>query len=695
MTTADESLAILEVAFYALVVLPAVYCLIMHGRPGLTGWAYLLILCALRLAGNGMFLQAYQDGTLSITAMVLNGIGLSPLLGAGLGVLHEAYVDGPLIHISKATRLPRPERNPDHARSDLGRSGLGSFKCEQPVAAQNRNGTIHGRLGPGVGLGGPVPQQRQAQSAITGRGEDGISSLPETAMRELLRDTAFGKLVRILSGHRLLRYPEECDASIASEYIRTEPGQEKTIVVGWRANDSDDPQNWGFGKKLLASSLVWLLTFAVYIGSAIYSPGIPGVATEFGVSTVASTLGLTLFVLGYGIGVLSCPLIWSPLSELANIGRNPIYILTLFAFLCLNFAVVYAQNFGMLLAFRFLTGFIGSPALATGGASMGDIWSPNTRDYMIVVWGTFAIAAPVLGPMVGGFASSANGWTWTMWQLIWVSAFALVALFFLLPETYGPNILYRRARRLRRITEQPFYCEAELELETITSTEMLFEALVRPFQLCFLEPIVLVMNIYISLVYGILYIWFEAFPIVFQEIHGFNPGESGMSFLGIITGTLVFAIPGYFSWKYFHQSQQKVPTPESQLPPAIVGSICLPVSLFWFGWTGNASVHWVVPIMASALFSVGGCLIFNPIFCYLAHAYPRYAASVLAGNDFMRSSFGAGFPLFAAAMFHKLGVGWACTLLGCLTCLFVPFPIVLYWRGRRLRLASRFARHDI
>ncbi|GLA08250.1 hypothetical protein AnigIFM60653_009779 [Aspergillus niger] len=560
-------------------------------------------------------------------------------------------------------------------------------------------------------------------------------------MKELIRDTAFGKLVRILSGRRLLLYPEERDLELSfiqeppdvaakeevtlPDITRNEsiiepnrletimsqasyrshrgswpvpaPQDKRPIIVGWRPGDSENPQNWSTIKKFLVSCLVWILTFAIYIGSAIYSPGIPDVAEQFGVSNVAATLGLTLFVLGYGIG----PMIWSPLSELPMVGRSPIYVLTLFVFVFLNFAVVYAKNFGMLLAFRFLTGLIGSPALATGGASMADLWSPRARDYMIVIWGAFAIAAPVLGPLVGGFASSANGWTWTIWQLIWVSGLALVLLFFLLPETYGPNILYRRARRMRQLSKLDIYSEAELELRQIPSTDIVYEALVRPFQLCFLEPIVLVMNVYISLVYGILYIWFEAFPIVFQEIHGFNPGESGMSFLGIITGTVAFAIPGYFTWKYFYQSKlvgdndESFP-PEYELPPACVGSICLPISLFWFGWTGNfESVHWIAPIAAAALFSVGGCLIFNPIFCYLARAYPRYAASVLAGNDFMRSSFGAGFPLFAAAMFHHLGVGWACTLLGCLTCLFVPFPFVLYWRGKQLRLRSKFARHDI
>jgi DHA1 family multidrug resistance protein-like MFS transporter len=133
-----------------------------------------------------------------------------------------------------------------------------------------------------------------------------------------------------------------------------------------------------------------------------------------------------------------------------------------------NFGVVYAKNFGMLLAFRFLTGFIGSPALATGGASMGDIWSPKVRDYMIGVWGMFAISAPVLGPMLGGFAFPAEGWTWTIWQLIWVSGFAFVLLFFGLPETYAPNILARRARRVRRITGNSRYMsESEIEMKEI------------------------------------------------------------------------------------------------------------------------------------------------------------------------------------------------------------------------------------
>jgi DHA1 family multidrug resistance protein-like MFS transporter len=79
---------------------------------------------------------------------------------------------------------------------------------------------------------------------------------------------------------------------------------------------------------------------------------------------------------------------------------------------------------------------------------------------------------------------------------------------------------------------------------------------------------------------------------------------------------------------------------------------------------------------------------------YLADAYPRHAASVLAGNDLIRSAFGAGFPLFGAAMYNKLGIGWASTLLGLLSCAFVPVTIFLYYYGERIRFASKRAQHN-
>lgn len=209
-------------------------------------------------------------------------------------------------------------------------------------------------------------------------------------------------------------------------------------------------------------------------------------------------------------------MLWSPMSEIPVVGRNPVYIGTLVVFVALQAPTALASNFGMLLAFRFLTGFFGSPILATGGASLGDIYSPKKRAYAMSVWGLFAVCGPTLGPVVSGFAvmygpiqgGFTAPWTWPIWELMWLSAFCLVFLFFFFPETSANNILVRRAKRLRKLTgDDRIKCEPELMSEQMTGKDIVMIALVRPFTLNFTEPMVFFLNLYIALIYGLLYIW--------------------------------------------------------------------------------------------------------------------------------------------------------------------------------------------
>lgn len=151
---------------------------------------------------------------------------------------------------------------------------------------------------------------------------------------------------------------------------------------------------------------ICLLTFSVYIGPAIYLAGILDVVQVFGVSRVAATLALTLFVAGHGLG----PMVWAPMSEIPQIGRHPFYIGTLIIFVALQVPTALSVNFGMLLAFRFNTGFIGSPSLATGGARKywRHVQTSEKRVYGITIWGIGAVCGPTLDPLVGGFAAEAE-----------------------------------------------------------------------------------------------------------------------------------------------------------------------------------------------------------------------------------------------------------------------------------------------
>ncbi|ORY60831.1 MFS transporter [Pseudomassariella vexata] len=571
-------------------------------------------------------------------------------------------------------------------------------------------------------------------------------------MKELVHDTIFSHCLRFFTGGRVFKYPEEVDSSIWRKYMNaektsnialhgqtssterasepgisegqdelpdspvssaTEMGHDTVIngdpirrvdpekapdyyIVDWYGpNDPENPRNWSRPKKFFVTFEICFLTFSVYIGSAIYTAGLLDVVQHFAVSRVAATLGLTLFVVGYGVG----PMIWAPLSEMPQTGRNPIYILTLLLFVVLQVPTALATNFGMLLAFRFITGFVGSPSLATGGASIGDMYSPSKRTYGLAVWGIGAVCGPTLGPLVGGFAAQAKGWRWPIWELMWLSGGTLVVLIFFLPETSSANILYRRTRRLRKMTgNDQLVCEPELASMEMTGKDIVQMTLVRPFTLLFAEPIVLALDLYIALTYGLLYIWFESFPVVFMGIYGFNLGLEGLAFLGILIGVFVTLPP--FIW-YQHKyvepkfNENGEIKPEYRLPPSFVGAFAIPICLFCFGWTSRSEIHWIVPIIGTVFFSVGAFCLFNSVMNYLSDAYPGHIASVLAGNDLLRSAVGAGFPLFASSMYEKLGVDWASSTLAFISVAFIPIPFVLYKYGEWLRHKSKHARHDL
>lgn len=175
----------------------------------------------------------------------------------------------------------------------------------------------------------------------------------------------------------------------ASRPIAPEVTSDGTILVDWyTTDDPENPQNWTPRKKGLVVLQIYLYTLAVYMGSAIYTPSIPYVVEQMGVSENVAALGLSMYVLGYGIG----PLIFSPLSEIPIIGRNPPYMVTLGIFLVLSIPTAVVNSFPALVVLRFLQGFFGSPCLATGGASIGDIYSLIKLPYFLTGWAAFATA---------------------------------------------------------------------------------------------------------------------------------------------------------------------------------------------------------------------------------------------------------------------------------------------------------------
>jgi len=163
----------------------------------------------------------------------------------------------------------------------------------------------------------------------------------------------------------------------------------------------------------------------------------------------------------------------------------------------------------------------------------------------------------------------------------------------------------------------------------------------------FTEAFVFLISLYASFLFGLLFFFFLAFPLVFGPIYGFGLGSRGLAFIGIGLGTVTGNIGFILLFRWFHKKKAFSDVMKAFLGPAMIGSVMLPISLFWFGWTARPGVHWIVPIIAGFPFGCSMMLLFVGTSVYLSSTYRQYAASAFAVNSWMRYTFAAAFPLFA------------------------------------------------
>lgn len=257
-------------------------------------------------------------------------------------------------------------------------------------------------------------------------------------------------------------------------------------------------RNWSNGKKSFVTANIMLLTFSIYAGSSIYTASIPGLMEAYNSSLVVATLGLSLFVAFYGLG----PSVLVPLQELPSLGRTPVYIITLALFALFTMSSAVAQNMATVLVTRALAGFFGSPALATGGATLADMWPKEKLAYVIGLWSMGAVLGPVAAPTIGGYSAMYLGWRWPLWILFFINCFSWIVLFFLLPETFHANILYKRAARLRTLTgRKDIKSHGQREQESVSVPQLMKNSLTRPI-LLLTDPAPAFLSIYLGLCYA-------------------------------------------------------------------------------------------------------------------------------------------------------------------------------------------------
>lgn len=429
-------------------------------------------------------------------------------------------------------------------------------------------------------------------------------------------------------------------------------------LVEFLPNDPENPLNFSEAKKWFFTFVAFLSVFNVSFLSSAYSGTINEIRQEFTSSEEVTILGISLFVLGFAVG----PALWAPLSELY--GRRILFYTTFGALTALTAGCAGSTSIATLVVLRFLSGTFGASPMTNSGGIIADLFHPAQRGVGMTIFASAPFLGPVLGPIMAGFTSEAVGWRWVQGILAIFTGLVWIFGTFALPETYAPVLLQRRAKALSNKTDQIFVSVLERHNQK-TASQTFNTSLARPWVLLFLEPIVLVASVYMSILYGTLYMLFGAFPIIYQRDRGWSEGVGGLAFLGITSGILIGLLymildnRRYLRLMKVHRPGG-LPPAEARLPPVIVGSIALPIGIFWFSWTNGPSIHWIVSIIGAAPFGFGMVLVFIGCLTYLIDSYTVYAASVLAGGAMLRSFFATAFPLFTAQMYDNLGIHCRC-----------------------------------
>ncbi|KLJ09414.1 hypothetical protein EMPG_15184 [Blastomyces silverae] len=475
---------------------------------------------------------------------------------------------------------------------------------------------------------------------------------------------------------QMLGEEETWEALVLPTTPNSENGEDEDLEVRWDSpDDPKNPRNFSLVLRWSMVTIITLCSLCTIFTSALYTMTYDQITVEFNCSTLVATLGLSLFIMGLGVG----PLFLAPLSEFY--GRRPVYLVAMVLFILWLIPCAAAQNIQTMLISRFFSGFSSSAFMTVAGGSIGDLFSQDDLQRPMMVYTATPFMGPIIGPLVGGFINQYTSWRWSFYVVIIWSAALLICMVFLMPETYHPVLLRHKAQRLRGETGRAYYAWIEKTDKSI-ATEVMW-SFTRPLQLLFLEPMITCLCVYTSVALGILYLFLGAFYTVFTHNYDFELYQVGLSFLGLLFGTITsFATHPFWNWNYRRLVRQREANggepgesePEYRLPPAIASSILLPLGMFWFAWTTYKSVHWIVPIIGSGFFSAGVVLSYNGILTFLVHAYPLYSASAMGANLILRSIFAAAFPIFGVRLYEKLGYQWATSLLGFFTVAMMPFP---------------------
>ncbi|KAL4781127.1 major facilitator superfamily transporter [Aspergillus varians] len=454
-------------------------------------------------------------------------------------------------------------------------------------------------------------------------------------------------------------------------------------ATSWNGPDDPDcPFNWSLTKRwsiLLLSSFGGMVTL---MSASMMAPALGDIGHDLGITESETNMGVSIFLLAFALG----PMFLAPLAEV--FGRRWVWILASTWYVLWNTVCGFAHTRGVLLAGRIMSGLGASAEFAISAPVRSDCWPPEQRGYSFAIATFIPLTGTAVGPILGGVLTQKLGWRWLFWILSIFDATLVVYAFFFFPETYHRLLLHRRAVKARG----PHATTTD-DVQSVPLARKLCYSLARPCWMLATQPTIQIMAVFLAYNYGVLFLVLTSFATLWIERYHQSVLISGLHYIAIVIGYTIASQGGGritdWLWKYLTATRGHT-APEYRIPLMVPGLVFLLAGLVWYGWAAEKLAPWIVVDIGAAVFGCGVILSTQAMQQYVMDSYLEFVASANAASFFVRSIFAFCFPIFAPALYDRLGYGWGNSMLAFIMIGFgVPAPFLVWIYGARLREIGR------